>query len=223
MARFKITFGRARIDTKEGTGDSRFPSAEWIAKNRHTKRFQNIISRSWKSYINKINRAYKKQYRVGAEASNVAYFPDVMERRAIWKKAGEYPRAHNLPKKKGLGHAGKVKTSAKSDKLMLSKELFRTVSSCQLSFDDKLSRFGYRILTPSNKSDYIDLDEIVNMNGNGRNYYLSDFLENTPDFNFQHTALPAGFEKGGQHYVIAEDRMLKALKEEEGSQSKRKR
>ena len=146
-----------------------------------------------------------------------------MERRAIWKKAGEYPRAHNLPDKKGLGHSGKVKTSAKTDKLMLSKELFRTVSSCQLSFDDKLSRFGYRILTPSNKSDYIDLDEIVNMNGNGRNYYLSDFLENTPDFIFQHSALPKGFERGGKHYLVSENRMLKALKEEEGSQSKRKK
>ena len=224
MARFKLSFSTKDRQKKGVETDSIGPSAEWVAKNRHTKRFQNIISRSWKTYFSKINIAYKKQYKVGAAAATVYYFDDVMAQRVKFEKRGTYTRADKLPNKKGLGHkSSKVKTSSKGDKLMLSKELYNTVGKCQLAFDDTLSEFGYSILTPSNKSDYIALDMKVNKNTNGRNYYLSEMFEDSKHgFNFRHTGLPLGFEIGGAHYNIAQNRMMKALKAEEQKQKTKK-
>ena len=229
MARYKITIGTSKRKAKGMVPGLRL---EWIEANKHTAKFQQLVRRAWSTYFLKLNGAYGKQYRTGAKAASVDYGktfvagkakPDAgfggslptfekgskasdntsAARRSRMVQRGWYPRAGVLGQP---SHKASVVTE---ERLMLSQELYTTVTSCRLSFENLEPGDIFDILTPDNEDSYKALD--LDVNGADRNYLLSKFL--TKKFGFIHTPMPEGYDVGETAYELAETKMTESLLE----------
>ena len=147
-----------------------FPSPEWVAKNKRTAEFKNIVESSWGPFVMAFNDELQKQY-IGRASQKLSRSTKTDD---SYSKRSTYRRAHDI---EGSANGTKEDVLHTNMKGVVSGLLLDTMRA-ELRFDGN----HITILSPMVNNHYKKIISNMGDQPGLKSYYLSKFLAS--DFGF---------------------------------------